>query len=77
MTVVVTGTLEGYTRDEAKEALEARGAKVTSSVSKRTTVVVVGADAGSKAAKAEQLGVPMADEATFERLLETGELPGS
>jgi DNA ligase (NAD+) len=76
MTVVVTGTLEGYTRDEAKEALEARGAKVTGSVSKRTTVVVVGEDAGSKADKAQQLGVPMADEAAFERLLETGELPG-
>jgi DNA ligase (NAD+) len=75
MTVVVTGTLEGYTRDEAKAALEARGAKVSGSVSVRTTVVIVGADAGSKADKAEQLGVPMADEAAFERLLGTGELP--
>jgi DNA ligase (NAD+) len=75
MTVVVTGTLEGYTRDEAKEALEARGAKVSGSVSGRTTVVVVGEDAGSKADKAQQLGVPMVDEAAFERLLATGELP--
>jgi DNA ligase (NAD+) len=75
MTVVVTGTLEGYTRDEAKAALEARGAKVSGSVSGRTTVVVVGEDAGSKADKAQQLGVPMVDEAAFERLLATGELP--
>jgi DNA ligase (NAD+) len=77
LTVVVTGTLEGYTRDEAKAALEARGAKVSGSVSGRTSVVVVGADAGSKADKAQQLGVPMADEAAFERLLATGELPST
>jgi DNA ligase (NAD+) len=73
--VVVTGTLEGFTRDEAKEALEARGASVTGSVSGRTTVLVAGADPGSKLAKAEQAGVPVADEAAFTRLLETGELP--
>jgi DNA ligase (NAD+) len=74
--VVVTGTLEGFTRDEAKDALETRGAKVTGSVSGRTTAVVAGADPGSKLAKAEQLGVPVLDEPAFERLLETGELPG-
>jgi DNA ligase (NAD+) len=73
--VVVTGTLEGWTRDEAKDALEARGAKVTGSVSGRTSVVVAGADPGSKLAKAESLGVPVADEAAFARLLATGELP--
>jgi hypothetical protein len=75
LTVVVTGTLEHFTRDEAKAALEERGAKVSGSVSGRTSVVIVGADAGSKADKAQQLGVPMADEAAFERLLATGELP--
>jgi DNA ligase (NAD+) len=74
-TFVVTGTLDGFTRDEAREALEARGAKVTGSVSGRTTAVVAGADPGSKLAKAEQHGVPVLDEAAFERLLETGELP--
>jgi DNA ligase (NAD+) len=74
-TVVVTGTLEDFTRDEAREALEARGAKVTGSVSGRTTAVVAGADPGSKLAKAEQHGVPVLDEAAFAWLLETGELP--
>jgi DNA ligase (NAD+) len=74
-TLVVTGTLEGFTRDEAKEALEARGAKVTGSVSKRTSAVVVGENPGSKLTKAEELGVPVLDEAAFRTLLETGELP--
>jgi DNA ligase (NAD+) len=72
--VVVTGTLEGFTRDEAKEALEQRGAKVTGSVSGSTSVVVVGEAPGSKRDKAEQLGVPVIDEAGFEHLLEHGEL---
>ena len=63
--VVVTGTLEGWTRDEARDALEARGAKVTGSVSGKTSVVVAGADPGSKLAKAESLGVPVADEAAL------------
>jgi DNA ligase (NAD+) len=75
-TVVVTGTLEELTRDEAKQALEARGAKVTGSVSGRTSVVVAGESPGSKRDKAEQLGVPVADEAAFRHLLEHGELPG-
>ncbi|MEX1178657.1 MAG: NAD-dependent DNA ligase LigA [Nitriliruptor sp.] len=73
--VVVTGTLEGWTRDQAREALEARGAKVTGSVSGRTSVVVAGADPGSKLAKAEQLGVPVADGSAFAELLRTGQLP--
>jgi DNA ligase (NAD+) len=75
-TVVLTGGLEGFTRDEAKQAITDRGGKVTNSVSKKTSLVVVGSDAGSKAAKAEELGVPMADEEAFVVLLETGELPG-
>jgi DNA ligase (NAD+) len=74
---VVTGTLEGFTRDEAKEALEARGAKVTGSVSGKTSLVVVGESPGSKRDKAEALGVPIADEAAFRHLLDHGELPPS
>lgn len=73
--VVVTGTLDGYSRDEAKQAVLDAGGKVTSGVSKKTFAVVVGASPGSKAAKAEELGVPILDEAGFELLLETGELP--
>jgi DNA ligase (NAD+) len=74
-TVVVTGTLERFSRDEAKDALEARGAKVTGSVSRRTSAVVAGDNPGSKLTKAEELGVPVLDEAAFETLLERGELP--
>jgi DNA ligase (NAD+) len=73
-TVVLTGGLERFSRDEAKEAVEDRGGKVTSSVSKKTSVVVVGTDPGSKADKARELGVPTVDEAEFVKLLETGEL---
>jgi DNA ligase (NAD+) len=68
-TYVVTGTLEGFSRDEARKALEAKGAKVADSVSKKTTGVIVGESPGSKLAKAEQLGVPVLDETAFERLL--------
>ena len=68
-TVVVTGSLEGFSRDSAKEAIVERGGKAASSVSKKTDYVVVGANAGSKAAKAEELGIPMLDEAQFELLL--------
>jgi DNA ligase (NAD+) len=71
-TVVVTGSLEGYSRDSAKEAILARGGKAAGSVSKKTDYVVVGENAGSKADKAEQLGVPVLDEAGFTRLLQTG-----
>ena len=66
---VITGTLESYKREEAKAALEALGAKVSDSVSKRTTGVVVGESPGSKAAKAGKLGVPVLSEADLTRLL--------
>jgi DNA ligase (NAD+) len=69
---VLTGGLEGFTRDGAQQAIEDRGGKVASSVSKKTDYVVMGADPGSKAAKAAELGVPTLDEAAFERLLEHG-----
>jgi DNA ligase (NAD+) len=68
-TYVITGTLEGFSRDEARKALEAKGAKVADSVSKKTTGVVVGESPGSKAAKAEQLGVPVLDEAALKKLV--------
>ena len=64
-TYVITGTLSSMTRDEAEAALKRLGAKVAGSVSKKTAAVVVGADAGSKAEKARELGVPMLDEPTF------------
>ena len=67
---VITGTLEGYTRDEAKAALEALGAKVSDSVSKKTTGVIVGESPGSKAAKAEKAGVPILGEAELRALLD-------
>jgi len=72
LTVVVTGSLEGFTRDGAKEAIIARGGKAAGSVSRNTDFVVVGENAGSKADKAEQLGRPILDEAGFVRLLEHG-----
>ncbi|GGK59468.1 NAD-dependent DNA ligase LigA [Ornithinimicrobium pekingense] len=72
LTVVVTGSLEGFSRDESKEAIVSRGGKAAGSVSKKTDYVVVGANAGSKAAKAEELGVPVLDEEQFVQLLRTG-----
>ncbi|SEG94194.1 DNA ligase (NAD+) [Nonomuraea solani] len=72
LTFVVTGTLEGYTRDSAAEALTSRGGKVTSSVSKKTTFLVAGENAGSKYDKAADLGVPILDGAGFAVLLEQG-----
>jgi len=69
-TYVITGTLASMTREEATTALERRGAKVTGSVSKKTTAVIVGEEAGSKADKARTLGVTMLDEATFRELLQ-------
>ena len=76
-TVVVSGTLEGYTREEAEQAIIARGGKSPGSVSKKTFALVTGDNPGaSKVTKAEQAGVPILDgAAAFESLLETGELP--
>ena len=71
-TIVVTGSLEGFSRDSAKEAIMERGGRAAGSVSKKTDYVVVGANAGSKAAKAEELGIPMLDEAQFKHLLAHG-----
>ena len=68
-TYVITGTLESFSRDEARQALEAKGAKVGDSVSKKTAGVVAGESPGSKLAKAEQLGVPVLDEAALKDLL--------
>jgi len=72
LTIVVTGSLEGFSRDAATEAITARGGKAAGSVSRRTDYVVVGENAGSKEAKARELGVPILDEAGFRRLLESG-----
>lgn len=71
-TVVVTGSLTEFSRDSAKEAIIARGGKAAGSVSKKTDWVVVGENAGAKAAKAEELGIPMLDEDQFKRLLDDG-----
>jgi DNA ligase (NAD+) len=75
LTLVATGSLQNFTRDSVKEAIISHGGKAASSVSKKTSYVVVGDSPGSKADKAEQLGVPILDEAAFQRLLETGD-PG-
>jgi DNA ligase (NAD+) len=72
-TVVVTGTLPGFTRPEAEEAIRAAGGHAAGSVSKQTDYLVAGDKAGSKLAKAEQLGIPILDEEGFRRLLERGE----
>jgi DNA ligase (NAD+) len=74
--VVVTGSLEGFTRDGAEAAIKAAGGKSPGSVSAKTYAVVLGADPGaSKITKATDLGVPVIDEAAFVRLLESGQLP--
>ena len=72
LTVVVTGTLKGFTRDSARDAILAHGGKAATSVSRKTDYVVVGENAGSKAAKAEELGLPILDEDGFVRLLDSG-----
>jgi DNA ligase (NAD+) len=75
LTLVVTGSLENFTRDGVSEAITERGGKAASSVSKKTDYVVVGDSPGSKAARAEELGVAIIDEATFIQLLENGPAP--
>ncbi|MEV4804078.1 NAD-dependent DNA ligase LigA [Nonomuraea sp. NPDC049421] len=72
LTFVVTGTLEGYTRDTAADELTSRGGKVSSSVSKKTSFLIAGENAGSKYDKAVDLGVPILDGAGFEVLLKDG-----
>lgn len=76
MSIVVTGTLAGMGRDEARAAIAALGGRSPGSVSAKTTAVVAGDGAGSKLARAEELGIPVLDEAAFGRLLATGELAG-
>ncbi|MDR1775290.1 MAG: NAD-dependent DNA ligase LigA [Actinomycetes bacterium] len=75
LTFVLTGALSGMTRDEAGEALKALGAKVSGSVSKKTSYVVAGDAAGSKYDKALALGVPVLDQEALERVLRTGQVP--
>ena len=76
LTFVLTGTLEALSRDAAEDALRALGAKAAGSVSKKTSYLIAGADAGSKLRKAEELGVPVLDEAALLRILETKRPPG-
>jgi len=72
-TFVVSGTVEGFTREEAQSAIEQRGGKATGSVSSKTTALIVGDSPGaSKSRKAEELGVPIIDGATFKEMLEKG-----
>jgi DNA ligase (NAD+) len=74
--IVVTGTLEEFSREAAEEAIKSRGGKAPGSVSKKTTAVVVGdAPGAAKVTKATELGIPVLDEAAFVKLLETGDLP--
>ncbi len=72
LTLVITGTLDGFTRDEAKLAVESRGGRVAGSVSGKTAYLVAGAGGGSKRAKAESLGTPILDVEGFLELLESG-----
>ena len=75
--MVVTGTLAGYTREEAEAAVLARGGKSPGTVSAKTFALVVGESPGaSKVSRAEQLGIPVVSGVDFEALLSTGELPG-
>jgi DNA ligase (NAD+) len=72
MSIVVTGSMDGYSRDEAKEAIAVRGGRAAGSVSKRTAFVVAGEAPGAKYDKAVEIGVPVLDEAGFRVLLERG-----
>ena len=75
--VVVTGTVPGYTRDGAEEAIPARGGTSPGSVSKKTFALVVGdAPGASKVRKAEELAIPVVDASKFDQLLASGDLPG-
>lgn len=69
MTFVLTGTLEKYTRDKASEIIEKFGGKTSGSVSKKTTYVLAGEEAGSKLTKAEELGVKILTEAEFDEMI--------
>ena len=69
-TIVVTGTLQKYSRDEIKELIELHGGKASSSVSKKTDFVLAGEEAGSKLAKAQELGVKVINEEEFDGLIE-------
>ena len=73
--IVVTGTLEGFTRDQISEAITSRGGKSPGSVSRKTSALVVGANpGGSKLKRAEELGIPILDELGFQALLTSGEI---
>jgi DNA ligase (NAD+) len=75
MSLVVTGTLEGWSRESAEEAIKSRGGKSPGSVSRKTTAVVVGSEpGGAKLTKATEFGIPVLDETAFAHLLETGEI---
>jgi DNA ligase (NAD+) len=74
-TVVVTGTMEGFSREEAEDAVRAAGGKPAGSVSRKTDYLVAGLGSGSKLAKATELGIPVLDEDGFRRLI-AGEPPG-
>ena len=71
MTFVLTGTLEKYTRDEASEIIENFGGKTSGSVSKKTTYVLAGEEAGSKLTKAQELGVAIISESEFEEMIKS------
>ena len=71
MTFVLTGTLEKYTRDEASEIIENFGGKTSGSVSKKTTYVLAGEEAGSKLTKAQELGVTVISESEFEEMIKS------
>jgi DNA ligase (NAD+) len=69
LSVVITGTLEKFTREEAQELLKAKGYKISSGVTKKTSLVVVGANPGSKYSKAKELGIKIIDETELQNLL--------